>query len=127
MTLSIKNDSLIFLGIFLPLFFGLNLRGSLVIKLLITAVLLIMSLGVVAYAIKQPKRMWTGKYGVYASVILGIIGWGVLAFFWAVSTPLTGWLSWLWWVANVVCTGIVVGFAAIVHDIFVEKRQLKKN
>ncbi|MGQ4559825.1 hypothetical protein ACUIJQ_11200 [Levilactobacillus hammesii] len=127
MTLSIKNDSLIFLGIFLPLFFGLNLRGSLVIKLLITAVLLIMSLGVVAYAIKQPKRMWTGKYGVYASVILGIIGWGVLAFFWAVSTPLTGWLSWLWWVVNVVCTGIVVGFVAIVHDIFVEKRQLKKN
>lgn len=123
MALSMKNDSLIFLGIFLPLFFGLNLRGSLVIKLLITAVLLIMSLGVAAYVIKQPKRMWTGKYGVYASVILGIIGWGVLAFFWAVSTPLTGWLSWLWWAANVVCTGIVVGFAAIVHDIFVEKRQ----
>jgi len=123
MTLSIKNDILIFLSIFLPLFFGLNLRGSLVIKLLITAALLIMSLGVAAYAIKEPKRMWTGKYGVYASVILGIIGWVVLAFFWAASTPLTGWLSWLWWAANVVCTGIVVGFAAIVHDIFVEKRQ----
>ena len=44
MALTIKNNVLIFLSIFLPLFFGLVLRGSLGVKLLITAGLLVMSL-----------------------------------------------------------------------------------
>jgi len=123
---SIKNYFFIFLSLLLPIFFGLNLRESLEIKLLITVVLLIMSVLVVAYAIRHPKRMWTGKYGVYAGVALGVIGWGTLLLFVSVSTPLTGWLYWAWWVASVLCCGIVMGFAAIVHDIFVDRRSVKK-
>jgi len=127
MVLSTKNDLFIFLSIFLPIFFGLNLRESLGIKLLITAVLLTVSLLAVAYATKYPKRMWTGKYGVYAIVMLGVMGWVVLLLFESASTLLTGWLYWAWLVASMLCCGIVMGFAAIVHDIVVDRRRVKSN
>lgn len=85
-----------------------------------------MSLLSSGYAIKYPKRMRTGKYGVYASIILGLTGWGVLLFFWSVSTFLTGWLYWIWWVASALCCGIVMCFVAIVHDLFIDWRHAKK-
>ena len=126
MVLSIKNYVFVFFSIFLPLFFGLGLRGSLGGKLLITVGLLTMSLLSVTYAIKYPKRMWTGKYGVYASILLGVIGWGMFLFFWSVSTALTGWLYWIWLMAGALCCGVVVGFAAIVHDLFIAWSHPKK-